>query len=190
MQETSSTHNQPSWQELASSVRHGNMRSFTVMIERVQPVCEEVFNDLQRHDKDDLLQEVVIRMARLVHGPRPEEDWLPYLRGVARNVKKKWLKTRKEEVSLSEDMAYIDTSLDKREVYTTLHQVMLSELTAEELDMIRMRFWSDKDHTTIGREFGVSGQHARRRIDGALRKLKPKLIEAGIDSAAPWQKEV
>lgn len=145
---------------------------------------------------EDVAQAVLARLAAApekVRNPRALGAWLhAATTGIARDALRREVRRRRRErtaADLAADSGGIMPAVDSgratpiRGVDAEIDRA-LGELPSRDSRLLILRFWHGLDWQSIGRDFGVSGDAAQKRMSRALGRLRRILTRRGITGSA------
>lgn len=163
-------HDNPAWSAIADRVR--SLASAVLSSEGAWSI-----------DPGDVAQDVLLRLAspgtlrRVCESDAPEAYVLTIIRNRVRDEMRSdppsrwspWDDHGREGVTLETDTLSIDEQLALEH--------LLAELSEDEWELIRLRFWEDRTIRDVAEELGISYSAAGVRLFRLLHKLRTKLAD-------------
>ncbi len=135
-----------------------------------------------RQQAYDCTQETFLKLTRSIHGYKERQKFKGYLFSIARNVCMDYFRGKRPVVTDPEELLSLTADKDafgKMELAQVLFQA-LKELTAEQREVVVLRFYHDFKLKEIARIVGVPLPTAKSRLKRGMAKLKEILEKEGV----------
>lgn len=169
---------------MIARIQQGEQRYLELLIRKyyddIYYFCSYKIGD--RQQAYDCTQETFLKLTRSIHGYKERQKFKGYLFSIARNVCMDYFRGKRPVVTDPEELLSLTADKDafgKMELAQVLFQA-LKELTAEQREVVVLRFYHDFKLKEIARIVGVPLPTAKSRLKRGMAKLKEILEKEGV----------
>jgi len=167
---------------LVEKAREGDAIAFGQVVARYRGLVFAIcLSEAKQPDEaEDLTQEVFVRAYHDLSALREPEKLLPWLRQVARNVCRMWLRRRRvaaaplEAISEKNDLAA--AARLKRVELGEIVSGMLAQVSPRSREVLALRYLGDCSEAEIAAALGISLTTVKSRLHEARAQAKRKLL--------------
>ena len=135
---------------------------------------------LSKENTEDITQIVYTQIFKKRLAYNPEHSPLAWLYIITKSETKDYLKKLRTYKDYLEDYnLFIDVSQTPTDSPSNLQEELLSDiktLSQKEIDLIKLRFYEEKDFQEIAVDFGLTEANVRKIISRAVKKIKKEIL--------------